>query len=202
MLNTTKSCTMCNTIKNIKYFRKDERATDLLTSRCNICLSLASKNSRRKKIGKLCQIYSSHKKSHIIRKINKVEYSRDELIDWAMSQQLYHTLHKEWEMSGYNKYMAPSVDRIDDYQGYNLVNIQLMTWGENRDKYCFDQKNGINKKRLVPIAQINTDNKILNTFLSISIASRHTRIDTSSIIKCCQNKRKTAGGFKWEYIKW
>ena len=200
MLETTKSCTMCDSIKNIKYFKKDTRATDGLTSRCNICLSIASKNSRRKKIGKLYQIYSAHKKSHILRKINKVEYSRDELVEWAMSQQLYHTLHEEWEGSGYKKDMAPSVDRIDDYQGYNIGNIQLMTWAENRDKYCFDQKNGINKKRLVPIVQKDIDDKILNTFLSISIASRNTHIDTASIIKCCQYKRKTAGGFKWEYV--
>lgn len=36
-------------------------------------------------------------------------------------------------------------------------------------------------------------------YLSLRSASRETGIEHSSIMKCCQGKRKTAGGFHWQY---
>ena len=38
-------------------------------------------------------------------------------------------------------------------------------------------------------------------FNGIREASRKYNIDRSDISKCCQGKRKTAGGYKWEYFK-
>ena len=35
---------------------------------------------------------------------------------------------------------------------------------------------------------------------SLTEASRQTSIAVSSISECCNGKRKTAGGFHWEYI--
>ena len=35
---------------------------------------------------------------------------------------------------------------------------------------------------------------------SLSEAARQTKIDKSSISKCCRGKRKTAGGFHWEFV--
>lgn len=38
-------------------------------------------------------------------------------------------------------------------------------------------------------------------FKSIIYAQRKLNIDGSSITKCCKGKRKTAGGYHWQYIK-
>ena len=35
---------------------------------------------------------------------------------------------------------------------------------------------------------------------SLSEAARQTKIDKSSISKCCRGKQKTAGGFHWEFV--
>lgn len=40
----------------------------------------------------------------------------------------------------------------------------------------------------------------INTFKSTHEASRKTGISQSSIVKVCKGKRKSAGGFQWNYI--
>ena len=47
------------------------------------------------------------------------------------------------------------------------------------------------------------DGKIINTFKSISLASRITGINRGNINQCCLKTRKykTAGGYEWEYVK-
>lgn len=42
-------------------------------------------------------------------------------------------------------------------------------------------------------------NQIINTYDSIVNASKNTNIQSSSIIRCCQGKMKTAGGYIWRY---
>ena len=42
-------------------------------------------------------------------------------------------------------------------------------------------------------------NKIIGTFDSIKEASIVTKINNTSIIHCCSEKYKTAGGYKWKY---
>lgn len=40
----------------------------------------------------------------------------------------------------------------------------------------------------------------INVFNSVSEASRQTRINRATINECINNKRKTAGGYKWQKI--
>lgn len=50
------------------------------------------------------------------------------------------------------------------------------------------------------VAKINPKtNEIENIYNSVSEASAINGINTGGIFKCCQGKRKTSGGFKWEY---
>ena len=44
-------------------------------------------------------------------------------------------------------------------------------------------------------------NDIIAEFKSASEAYRQTGINNSAIGMCCKKKRKTAGGFCWEYKK-
>lgn len=49
------------------------------------------------------------------------------------------------------------------------------------------------------VLQISKDGDILNEFCSAREAARQLNIYSSSIIECCNNKRKTAGGYIWKY---
>ena len=44
-------------------------------------------------------------------------------------------LYKRWQDSGYDKWLSPSIDRIDNGGGYTVDNIQWLTMADNDDKY-------------------------------------------------------------------
>ena len=50
------------------------------------------------------------------------------------------------------------------------------------------------------VVQMSMDNTILKNYQSTGDASKETGIERSNIIKCCNGKLKTAGGFKWSYV--
>lgn len=64
-------------------------------------------------------------------------YKGKELLDkevfytWAKDSKKFHRLFKDWEMSGYQQSLTPSVDRIDPTKGYMLDNMEWVTHSEN-----------------------------------------------------------------------
>jgi group I intron endonuclease len=49
------------------------------------------------------------------------------------------------------------------------------------------------------VIQMDLEGNIIQEWFSASVVKRELGIDPGSIGKCCQGKRKTAGGFKWRY---
>jgi len=54
-----------------------------------------------------------------------------------------------------------------------------------------------NEKKVV---QRNLNGEIIKQFNSVKSASDATGISRPNISNCCLGKRKTTGGYKWEYI--
>ena len=52
-----------------------------------------------------------------------------------------------------------------------------------------------------PVAQLNLKGDILGFYNSAKEAEQATGASRSKICMCCKGKRKTAGGYKWEYTK-
>jgi group I intron endonuclease len=50
-----------------------------------------------------------------------------------------------------------------------------------------------------PVEQYDLKNNKINEFISINEASRNTNIRVSDISACCNNKQKTAFGYKWKF---
>lgn len=48
---------------------------------------------------------------------------------------------KNWEDSGYNTYLAPSLGRINEREGYSFDNLKLVTWVENLNSGFKDRQN-------------------------------------------------------------
>ena len=61
--------------------------------------------------------------------------------EWIISQPNFKYLYDQWVVSGYERRLSPSVDRIDDGKGYSLKNIRLVTWFENYMKFYTRYKN-------------------------------------------------------------
>lgn len=50
------------------------------------------------------------------------------------------------------------------------------------------------------VYQYSLNNELINTFKSCNDASKASNCAASSIARCCNGERKTAGGFKWSYV--
>jgi len=157
-----------------------------------------NKQYSKTKKGLLINSYHKQVKRSIKLGFTEIGYSFEELYKWAMSQHLFHDLYDLWVLSEFDTWQRPSVDRKDDYENYKISNIQLTTRRKNINRGHEDMKNGINNKQNVSVIATMHSGVELE-YKSISIASKASGAKIGNITKCCQGKRKTAGGYSWKY---
>lgn len=68
-------------------------------------------------------------KAHLY--VGKYLLPKEDFYVWAMSGHEFHRLFREWVESGYDRKLAPTVDRIDSERGYEWDNMQWVTHSEN-----------------------------------------------------------------------
>lgn len=92
----------------------------------------------RTKPGKLMRIYRNmESRVHGVQKQKHHLYQgksllpRSEFYAWALESAEFHRLFREWAESGYERRLAPSVDRVNSAEGYCLDNMQWVTHSEN-----------------------------------------------------------------------
>lgn len=56
---------------------------------------------------------------------------REDFYTWAWDNAEFWRLFKRWTLSGYDRKLTPSVNRIDTYKGYTLGNIEWLTHSVN-----------------------------------------------------------------------
>lgn len=194
-----KKCTKCREFKPLSDYFNDKSRKDDLYPWCKQCCNKKFIEYGHTKNGLLTQMYATQRNRSKNRNYKLPVYSKKELRNWLFSQKSFHTLYDNWVKSDFNKWLRPSIDRKDDYKSYTLDNIQITTWRQNNGRSHDDMRNGINNKRSKSILQYDLDSNFIKEYYSLSQAKRETRIDVSSIIKVCKNKRKTAGKFVWKY---
>jgi hypothetical protein len=59
---------------------------------------------------------------------------------------------------------------------------------------------GIKSRYSFKINQYSLDGEFIKTWDAIMDVTRQLGIDPSSIVRVCKKRKKTAGGFKWEYL--
>lgn len=191
-----KRCTKCYTIKNEREFYPDSRNKKHFRPSCKVCCSIENKNYRHTFNGLVNEIYKKQKISKYA-----ITYSKKELSDWIISQYNFNDLFNNWKISNFNKWLKPSVDRIDDNYYYSFDNIQLITLNENFTKGNECRSDGRNKKTYQPVIQMLMSGFEIKSFYSIKLASEKTGIDPTCISRACTGVRNTiqAGGFKWKH---
>lgn len=149
--------------------------------------------------GKASHIYSFQVDKSKARNHEPPKYTREELIDFLLNSEIYLTLFNQWKESGYLRDLAPSVDRLDDYETYSFDNIQVITWAENNKKYQEDVKNGKTTKVCRSVVQMDLEGNVIKEFYSVMQAQRETGIRNSHIIDVCRGRRSRTGNFLWRY---
>jgi hypothetical protein len=194
-----KTCKTCKEALPLTEFSRAPSNKDGKSNKCKKCTTEFTRNYSRTATGlasaiRGSQVVSSRKRSH-----PPPTYTKAELLDWMIKNGLDKLL-KQWELSNYSKDLTPSVDRLDDFKGYSLDNIQLVTWAENRDKLYIQRKSckRITKQNRF-VQQFTLDGEFVAEYASISAAARATNIQRTNINACCTGRDWQAGGYKWAH---
>ena len=146
-------------------------------------------------------LYNNQKSGSIARGHSEPAYTYEELLDWVISQDNFISLYSIYKLSGCDRYMAPSIDRIDETRGYSFDNIRLVTWRDNVNRSYSDRKEGIGKSGEICVAvnKYDLNGTYLCTYHSFAAAARDLpeKKSTANIAKACQEgaERKSVGGF-------
>lgn len=84
-------------------------------------------------------------------------------------------------------------------QDNRLENLELILLSDHTKEHIDDRTNGAIKSNSIPINQYTLDGDLLATYNSATEASRILNINQSNISACCLGKRKSAGGFVWQF---
>jgi hypothetical protein len=122
-------------------------------------------------------------------------YTVKELHARFLNDPKYLELFKQWEMNGFNIYDRPSIDRINPDLGYTMENIQIMTWRENRAKGDIENA----RRRSTAVVMLDLDGNEIAQFESIQQAASATKIDRTSISRCCRGIEQKVKGCTFRY---
>lgn len=200
-MENKKQCNTCKEYKLKSEFGVRDKNKDGLQSRCKACDKQYRIDKDRTKIGLIERIYFAQTSNSKQRGHNPPKYTKDELVLWTTTQPNFERLYRDWEDSDYDTECRPSIDRLDDYKGYSMDNIQLLTWGENKNKLYKDTKEGINTKTLIEIHKYTLEGVYIESYHSASEAIRQNNLSSSSSLAKSTNKPKVAGGFQWSRVK-
>jgi len=106
-----------------------------------------------------------------------------------------------------NPYKLPEVNHRDENGKNNCVwNLEWCTSSYNK-MYGTRTKRELKTKSIngacnaeKPVIQLTKDGEFVSQYPSISEASRQTNIVRININNCCLGKRKSAGGYVWQFV--
>jgi len=73
-------------------------------------------------------------KKNPVYKNRTLGFSREDFLKFLESNNDYARIYAEWVENGFDMRFTPTVDRIDNTKGYELDNIQVISFSENVKK--------------------------------------------------------------------
>ena len=99
-----------------------------------------------------------------------------------------------------NIYNLPQINHKDENPKNNVVdNLEWCTGEDNRNAYFKHHVCGRRKKNTFPINQIDLNGNIVKKWEDSRTITNETGMNQWSITQCCDGKRHTAYGFRWQY---
>ena len=153
----------------------------------------------------LTKTYGRIKRDNKFKFNKELSFSKEEFKNWILSQKdIFDELMNNYINSGFDKYKNPSIDRIDDYIGYEFYNMQLISWEENNIKgresnknkqQCSEMAKKVWSKKVV---QFSLNEEIVSEYNSTREAGRISGYDSSGIARACRESR-IYKNYYWRY---
>lgn len=168
-----KKCIDCEEVLPFSFFNKKKSNKDGYDLRCKECRNIRYKRSTPELF--VNKIYLSQVSNSVKRGHAEPSYTRDELLEWVLSQPNFNSLWKAYLASKYKIELAPSIDRLDNTKPYSLDNIELVTWQENRARWATDRRTGVVTDTHKPVASYTLDGVLVKEYISILEATRDVK---------------------------
>lgn len=209
-----KKCNKCAIKKPFDSFYVDKRASDGRNGKCKVCLSKVrkglsteySKKIVKTKDGLLKRIYGTQLSCSKRRSHSNPEYSKKEFIENSKRDNDFNTVFEKWENSGFDRWLKPSADRIDESKGYSFDNIRWVTWKENDDRQKKSERQkeiakAIKESHIIPIQQIDVEGNIVKEWIKGTKEIKEFYKSINNIRAVCRGERNQAYGYKWRYTE-
>jgi hypothetical protein len=145
-------CRKCERTLHLEHFKKNKEHPLGVENICRKCANevkrLWSRRTweirckQRNEFRRTMEGYAGRMFDNLLQRVKKepsyqgreVRFARKELIKWVLDQPWYVALYEDWKRSGFERGLAPTLDRIDNEGHYELGNILLMTQSDNSRK--------------------------------------------------------------------
>lgn len=115
--------------------------------------------------------------------------SREEFMQFCENNKQLKALWESWKSHAYSLSACPSIDRINPNLGYDIGNLQWITYSENSGK---DKKITIRAYK---------DGSLVGEFNSRNEAGDALGVQPSNIYKVFTGQRKSTGGYTFEKVE-
>ncbi len=207
-----KVCKKCLIEKPVSEFKNHPETRDKLTGSCKSCISAMQREHRSKNKNWDCKKYEKTKNGFLMRlyrnmksRISGVQkkkfhlyegksiLGKEQFYELALASVEFNRLFEQYLESGYDRKLAPSVDRKDSSLGYEVDNIEFVTHSEN------SRRGSVAKGKKNPVEAF-LNGVSVGIYDGVAAAGKHLNISTGHISYVVSGKLKHAKGYTFKMV--